>query len=86
MSRSAFAERWKQRVGTVPLAYLTAWRMRLAQRALKEGDASVAKLAATFGYGSESALSTAFKRVTGRSPARYRSSVAPPLAEPAEIP
>ena len=34
MSRAAFAEHFKQVAGTTPLAYLTAWRIRLARRGL----------------------------------------------------
>ncbi|MGW2725307.1 helix-turn-helix domain-containing protein, partial [Streptomyces sp. NPDC001492] len=34
-----------------------------------------AALAAELGYGSESAFSTAFKRVIGESPQRYRARV-----------
>ncbi|WP_455428679.1 helix-turn-helix domain-containing protein [Kitasatospora aureofaciens] len=49
--------------------------MLLAQRALRNGDARVAALAAELGYGSESAFSTAFKRVVGESPQRYRARV-----------
>lgn len=60
-----------------PLAYLTEWRMRLAQRELARGAttaASFAALASSLGYGSESAFATAFKRITGTSPGRYRAS------------
>ena len=54
--------------GVGPLGYLTEWRMRLAERALRQSGTSVAKLAETLGYASESAFSHAFKRVTGRAP------------------
>lgn len=72
MSRTTFALRFKLAAGMAPLAYLTEWRMRLAQRALREGKAQVAELARSLGYGSESAFSNAFKRVTGQAPRRYR--------------
>jgi AraC-like DNA-binding protein len=73
MSRTTFAVRFKAIVGVAPLTYLTEWRMRLAQRALREGNAPVSELAALLGYGSESAFSNAFKRVTGDAPKRYRT-------------
>jgi AraC-like DNA-binding protein len=72
MSRTAFALRFKAVVGVAPVAYLTAWRMRLAQRALREEDVNVAELAAQLGYGSESAFSHAFKREVGVGPRAYR--------------
>jgi AraC-like DNA-binding protein len=49
--------------------------MQLAQRALREENTPVSVLAQSLGYASESAFSNAFKRVTGHSPRRYRSSV-----------
>jgi AraC-like DNA-binding protein len=77
MSRTAFAVAFKAIAGVAPLAYLTEWRMRLAQRELARGAttaASFAELASSLGYGSESAFATAFKRITGTSPGRYRAS------------
>jgi len=74
MSRTMFAVEFKRVAGVAPLAYLTAWRMRLAERALSEDDVPVAVLARSVGYTSESAFSNAFKRMTGISPNRYRSS------------
>jgi AraC-like DNA-binding protein len=71
MSRSGFALRFKERVGSAPLAYLTHWRMQLARSALRSGNASVAMLAEELGYASESAFGNAFKRHFGRSPRRY---------------
>jgi AraC-like DNA-binding protein len=73
MSRTTFAERFKQVVGMAPLAYLTRWRMYLAERALIEEDTPIAHLATSLGYTSESAFSNAFKRTMGLAPKRYRS-------------
>lgn len=74
VSRSSLAARFKQVVGQGPLDYLTRWRLELASAALRGGDKTVAVIAREVGYGSESALSTAFKRVTGLSPRAYRAS------------
>ncbi|MEK6419324.1 MAG: AraC family transcriptional regulator [Burkholderia gladioli] len=75
MSRTSFAVHFKAVVGTTPLTYLTEWRMRLAERALREENRPVAALAESLGYASESAFSNAFKRVTGHSPRAYRATV-----------
>jgi AraC-like DNA-binding protein len=72
MSRTAFAVHFKATAGIAPLAYLTTWRMRLAERTLREEDATVSEIAASLGYTSESAFSSAFKRVTGSAPRHYR--------------
>jgi AraC-like DNA-binding protein len=72
MSRTTFAERFKASAGVAPFAYLVHWRMRLAERALREQDVTIAALAESLGYSSESAFSSAFKRVTGVPPRRFR--------------
>ena len=74
VSRSALAARFKRVVGQAPLDYLTRWRIELAAARLRRGDDTVALIAREVGYGSESALSNAFKRITGTSPRAYRSS------------
>jgi AraC-like DNA-binding protein len=76
MSRTTFAVRFKDVAGVAPLSYLADWRMRLAERALREEDTPVAVLARSLGYASESAFSNAFKRVTGKSPTTWRNAVA----------
>jgi AraC-like DNA-binding protein len=72
MSRTSFALRFKAVVGVAPLAYLTQWRMHLAERDLRQSDVPVSGLAFRLGYASESAFSTAFKRVKGVAPRSYR--------------
>ncbi|MEU4424975.1 AraC family transcriptional regulator [Actinoplanes sp. NPDC024001] len=71
VSRSTLAARFRQSVGRGPLDYLTDWRIELAAGRLRRGD-GVASIARSVGYSSESALSNAFKRVTGSSPRDYR--------------
>ena len=70
MSRSSFAARFQQLVGDGPIEYLTRWRMLLAGRGLSRGE-PVGAVARSLGYESESAFSTAFKRVMGSPPRRY---------------
>lgn len=74
MSRTGFATHFKAVAGESPLAYLARWRMHLAERALRRGEASVGDLARTLGYASESAFSHAFKRIVGQSPKHYETN------------
>ncbi|PGH43826.1 AraC-type DNA-binding protein [Micromonospora sediminicola] len=76
VSRSTLAARFKQVVGCGPLEYLTGWRIELAADRLRRSEDTVATIARAVGYGSESALSVAFKRVTGLSPRAYRNRTA----------
>ena len=71
MSRSTFALRFKETVGASPIEYLTRWRMLLAGDRLVNSSDPISVIALSLGYDSESAFSTAFKRVMGRSPRQY---------------
>ena len=81
MSRSNFASRFKETVGVSPMDYLIRWRMLLAGDRLISSDDSISTVSLSLGYESESAFSTAFKRVMRCSPRQYsrdRKSL-PPL-------
>jgi AraC-like DNA-binding protein len=74
MSRTRFVVHFSAIAGVAPLTYLAEWRMRLAQQRLREDDVTVAELAASLGYASESAFSNAFKRIIGLAPRKYRDA------------
>ena len=71
MSRSTFALKFKQKVGESPMEYLTRWRMLLAGDRLATSTDPISAIALSLGYESESAFSTAFKKVMGCSPRQY---------------
>jgi len=71
MSRSTFAQKFKETVGKSPMEYLTRWRMLLAGDKLTNSRDPVSVIALSLGYESEAAFSTAFKRVMGCSPRQY---------------
>jgi AraC-like DNA-binding protein len=71
LSRSVFAERFRERVGETPIGYLTQWRMMLAKDRLANSHDTLGTIANGLGYESENAFNTAFRRVVGRSPRRY---------------
>jgi AraC-like DNA-binding protein len=72
MSRSAFAARFKARLGEAPLEYLTRWRMFRAGVLLRNSERSLAEIAHEVGYESDAALSKAFHRVVGMAPGAFR--------------
>lgn len=76
MSRSVFANTFRETVGSTPGAYLQGWRIGLAQKALLAGR-SIKLIAQEVGYGSEAALSRAFKTQAGKSPREWRKSQSP---------
>jgi AraC-like DNA-binding protein len=71
LSRSAFFERFQRVVGVPPMGYLASWRMALAKDMLRRGSHSIASVAERTGYSSTNTFSTAFKRHSGQTPARY---------------
>lgn len=75
MSRSAFAQKFKETIGAPPMEYVTHWRMLLAVERLENSSDSVSVISLSLGYESESAFSTAFKRVMGASPRQYRGTL-----------
>lgn len=83
MSRSGLAERFAHFVGVPPMAYLIQWRMQLAATLLSSTAMGLAEVAERVGYGSEAALSRAFKRLAGVAPALWRqgkrAAIAPGL-------
>ena len=74
MSRSVFALRFQERVGTTPIEYLTRWRMFLAADRLLTSSDGLSAIAQSLGYESESAFGKAFRRVMGCSPRQYARS------------
>ncbi|WP_437679236.1 AraC family transcriptional regulator [Sorangium sp. So ce131] len=73
LSRSAFAERFKQIVGEPPLGYLTRRRMERATELLRTGS-TLADVARRTGYSSEAAFSHAFRQWAGTPPGAYRKA------------
>lgn len=71
MSRSAFALKFRETVGSSPMEYVTRWRMLLAGDKLENSTDPISAISLSLGYESESAFSTAFKRVMGTSPRQY---------------
>jgi len=72
MSRSAFADRFRDLVGVPLHSYVTRWRMHKASGLLRRGDATIAAVARVVGYENESSFGKVFKRYTGQAPGEFR--------------
>lgn len=68
MSRAAFSAEFARRVGQPPLTYLRSWRLTLARAALARGETTVAVIASSVGYMSQSAFAHAYGRMFGVPP------------------
>jgi AraC-like DNA-binding protein len=78
-SRSLLAERFHHFVGVPPMQYLARWRMQMAASLLSGTNLGMAQIAERVGYGSEAALSRAFKRLVGVAPSAWREGLRPAL-------
>jgi AraC-like DNA-binding protein len=67
MSRTAFAQRFREQVGVTPVRYLADWRLGLAQAELRAGR-PLSLVAQKLGYGTPGSLSRLFRRSFGQSP------------------
>jgi AraC family transcriptional regulator len=67
-----FARAFKTSAGTTPRAFVEHRRVERTKRMLAESTQSIAGIAAEVGFGSQSRLTTVFKRQTGLTPAAYR--------------
>jgi len=75
MSRSRFAERFNELVGTSPMAYLSDWRLQKALAMLDTPNNSVQQVSGQIGYLSPAAFTRAFSGKFGVSPSHYRKGV-----------
>lgn len=72
MSRAAFSQRFRERTGLSPGAYLRRLRLAWAADTLLAGTRTIAAIAEQAGYGSPASFSTAFKQEHGQSPRDWR--------------
>lgn len=70
MSRARFASQFKTRAGVTPLEYLTNWRLAVARGQLRLGR-PLKSVASAVGYQSPEALSRAFAKKVGKTPAEW---------------
>lgn len=75
VARATLARRFTELVGEPPVSYLTGWRIALATDLLRDRGLTLTSIARRVGYASPFALSAAFKRATGVSPAVHRATL-----------
>jgi AraC-like DNA-binding protein len=75
MSRTSFANRFKELIGDTPFSYLTQWRLLQAKELLKESSLSVGEIAEQVGYRSEAAFNRIFKKRMYQTPLKFRQNI-----------
>ncbi len=74
MSRSRFAQRFKDLMGIGPMTYVSEWRLQKAVFLLRQTPATVQTVANKIGYQSPAAFTRAFTQKFGQSPSLYRKN------------
>lgn len=72
MSRTTFAERFREQIGQSPASYLAQVRMDAAMTYLAQDGLTVSETARLLGYESDAGFSRAFRRHTGAVPSVWR--------------
>lgn len=72
LNESYLAKLFKKETGQTVKNYVTAAKMDTAQNLLKYSDLSIAMIATSLGYSSQSAFTYAFRKFTGMTPKKYR--------------
>ncbi len=72
LSRSVFAQKFRDFVGETPSRYLMRWRMGIAAQLLTQTTLSIGEIAYKVGFRSEDAFSRAFKAERGHTAAKER--------------
>ncbi len=72
LSRFYFCRAFKQSTGLSPHAWLRQHRLAQAMTILRDTDEPILSIAVALGYGSQSAFTVAFRRLTGETPGEWR--------------
>ncbi|MBV9077613.1 MAG: helix-turn-helix transcriptional regulator [Methylobacteriaceae bacterium] len=72
LSPSYFSRAFKQATGVSPLKWREERRLERAKALLLRGDLSLAEVALSVGFSAQPQFTTAFRRLTGSTPGRWR--------------
>lgn len=76
LSPCHFSRSFKQGMGVGPQRYTVQRRVERAKALLRQGDESLASIAAAVGFADQSHFTAAFRRETGTTPGRFLASAA----------
>jgi len=79
LSRSAFAQRFAERIGQTPAAYVAQLRLEIAADHLRATADPINAIAAEVGYRSNAAFTRAFSRRYGTTPRQWRAGADAPI-------
>ena len=72
---AALCRYFRERTGKTPFEYLAEMRIGLAVRLLKHSDLTCSQIAYESGFNSYALFVRQFRRITGRTPDRYRREI-----------
>ena len=75
VSTHHFGQAFKISTGVPPHRYLIDRRIHRVKEMLHEGERTIAEIAATVGFSSQSHMTLNFRKITGVTPGRYRREV-----------
>jgi len=75
LSRTLFANRFRNTIGQTPIDYLTNWRMIKAKELLRSTNNPISQVAGMVGYVSEVTFHRVFKSRFDTTPGAYRKSI-----------
>lgn len=73
LSERTLARRFREELGTTPMAWLTSQRVRRAQELLESTDYGLERVARSVGFGSAALLRHHFGQLLGTTPTAYRA-------------
>lgn len=82
VSQATLHRRFRDRLGTTPLAWLTARRVALACRLMEQGEVRLERVARLSGLGTAANLRAQLRRRTGLPPSAYLRRFGPVASEP----
>jgi transcriptional regulator GlxA family with amidase domain len=86
MSRTAFAQCFRELTGETPICYLARWRVQLATEQPTATHLLMVEIAKRCGYASEVAFRKSFRRLRGVAPGAYRKRNRTPSRPSSAIP
>lgn len=72
LSRTLFAERFRDLVGLTPIQYVNRWRIVVAQDLLLTSDLPIGEIQLRLGFSSSFVFSRVFRQITGTNPRSFR--------------